>query len=249
MIGSIQGCLSNAIASNNDVSKQPAIRFKARLQEDVFVKSIPNMSFTGKKTNSNMKKTIEYYDKNADQYFETTKAIDMEEQYKPFLNLLPSNAKILDAGCGAGRDSKAFLEKGYDVTAIDASKELAKKASKHIGQNVLPLRFDELKFKEEFDGIWACASLLHVPKEEFQDSLQHLSDALKPGGIMFASIKKGEGESFDKQGRFFSYFSEKEFKDIVNNIKGLEVVQVLGNEDKLNRKDTVWMSIILKKIA
>jgi 2-polyprenyl-3-methyl-5-hydroxy-6-metoxy-1,4-benzoquinol methylase len=122
--------------------------------------------------------------------------------------MLPPNAHILDAGCGSGRDSKAFTSMGFRVTAIDASEEMVSLASQYSGLPVKLLRFQDLDFNEEFDAIWACASLLHVPRAEIDDVLTRLANAPKSGGIMYMSFKHGLRER-TKNGRFFNDYTEE----------------------------------------
>ena len=122
--------------------------------------------------------TIQYYNKHADEFVSRTVDIDMSELYPKFTNLLPSGGCILDAGCGSGRDSRYFLSQGFEVVAIDASEEMVKCASKLMGQSAVQMKFEDVTFSNEFDGIWACASLLHVKKENFVSTLNILVNAL-----------------------------------------------------------------------
>src|SRR5437879_4481189 len=108
----------------------------------------------------------DYYSIHATDFVETTSTLDLAHLYKPFLAELAPGARILDAGCGSGRDAKAFLTRGYRVTAFDASPQMAANTSSLTGQECKILSFQQMKFRDEFDGIWACASLLHVPKSE-----------------------------------------------------------------------------------
>ena len=156
--------------------------------------------------------TLSYYEANAERFFENTRGVDMDSIYEPFLSLLPPGAHILDAGCGSGRDSRAFLERGYEVTALDASEAMVNLASQHIGRPVLHMSFDQVRFREHFDGVWACASLLHVPKRGIAKVLERLGNALKTGGVMYASFRYGEGESF-RDGRLFNDYDEESLRE------------------------------------
>lgn len=113
-----------------------------------------------------MDPTIKYYDENAVTFFENTIDADMKRVYELFLKYLSPGAKILDLGCGSGRDTKYFLQEGYDVIAVDGSIEMVKLSTEFTGKQTLHLTFDEINFNEEFDGVWACASLLHVPRNK-----------------------------------------------------------------------------------
>src|SRR5689334_6398373 len=122
--------------------------------------------------------TVEYYDQHAASFCEATGKLDMSALYRPFLNLLPPRARILDAGCGSGRDTLACLNLGYEVTAIDGSLAMVQVTTKLTGCPALQMRFDEINWVEEFDGIWACASLLHVPRADTGDVLNRFAQAL-----------------------------------------------------------------------
>ena len=135
--------------------------------------------------------TLAYYDRHASRYVRETRNVDMSPLYQPFLDLLPEGGRILDAGCGSGRDSRAFLARGYDVTAIDGSPAMVAHAAEATGILVRYLRFEDIAYEDEFDGVWACASLLHVPKSRIDGVLRRLSRALKVGGILHVSFKDG----------------------------------------------------------
>lgn len=131
-----------------------------------------------------MDSTVEYYDDNAKEYFENTINIDMLTLYSVFKGHLPLNVSILDLGCGGGRDTKYFLSKGYTVTAIDASEKMCKLASLYTGTSVKNKRIEEISLQNEFDGIWASASLLHIEKKVMIEALQKCINALKRGGVL-----------------------------------------------------------------
>ena len=124
--------------------------------------------------------TLSFYQKNAAQYFSETVSLDISSNWERFLKLILKKAHILDLGCGSGRDSRFFLENDYQVTSLDASKELAKLASVFIGKPVVVQSFNELDYLKIFDGIWACTSLLHCPKLEMDSVLKKIASALKP---------------------------------------------------------------------
>ena len=113
--------------------------------------------------------TLNYYNENAKEYFEITKMLKTSDIYTAFLNSVKSGGKILDLGCGSGRDSLYFKNAGYDVTAVDGSVKLAKEAEKLINQDVIVSKFEDLELNQKFDGIWACASLLHVKRENIEE--------------------------------------------------------------------------------
>src|SRR5690606_253576 len=137
-------------------------------------------------------KTIDYYNKHAEEFTASTFEIDMESLYQPFVAKLPERARILDVGCGAGRDTFADKNKGYDVDAIDYSEELVKRAAQLTGVQVKLKSFYEIEEHEVYDGIWTCASLLHCERSRLVEVLEKLRTALKPYGVLYMSFKYGD---------------------------------------------------------
>lgn len=115
--------------------------------------------------------TLDYYNKNAKKFVTSTISVDFGTVQNRFLDKLHPESEILDYGCGSGRDTKYFLERGYKVTAIDGSQELCKLASEYAGIPVKYMLFQDLNEKEAYDGIWACSSILHVPANELRDHI------------------------------------------------------------------------------
>lgn len=189
--------------------------------------------------------SIKYYQDNAQAFFESTIDVDMRELYAPFTEKLPSGAKILDAGCGSGRDAKAFMSMGFDVEAIDASSELVKRA-RSIGINVEQKSFTEVTKTSYYDAIWACASLLHVPHNELLDTMLSLSKSLKNGGVWYVSFKYGTGQR-EKDGRLFSDLNESTLERLVSRIKGIEINSMWVTTDKRPSRDETWINALLRK--
>ena len=160
-----------------------------------------------------MDATISYYNQNALEYFVKTVNVPMQNLYDKFEIYLKSGDKILDLGCGSGRDSKYFLSKGYDVVSVDGSIEICRLAEKYIGKYVRNIFFDELDYVNEFDAVWASASLLHVDSKEMKDVLYRIKSALKKNGLMYASWKYGQGEKVDSL-RYYVDFDEYAIKKI-----------------------------------
>lgn len=191
--------------------------------------------------------TINYYNNNAKEFADRTVNTDMGVCQDRFTALLDKGAFILDAGCGSGRDSKAFVNQGFNVTAIDASSEMCLVASKYTGLKVECIRFDEMEFKNRFDGIWACASLLHIEKKELPDILCRFHKALKPGGVMYASFKYGNKEEH-RLGRFFSDYNMDEVKKIFLSGGLFKLAECFETEDfRPDYKEKPWVNIIVRK--
>lgn len=146
-----------------------------------------------------MNETITYYNQNAEEYFNNTVNVSMQELYDQFEAYLKPGDKILDLGCGSGRDSRYFLSKGYDVVSVDGSKEMCRLAGNYIGRDVCNITFEELDYNNEFNAVWACASLVHVEIGEITGVLCKIQKLLKKKGILYASWKYGTGERIDNQ--------------------------------------------------
>ena len=148
--------------------------------------------------------TLDFYNQHADSYIEQTRNVKMHALYKRFTGQLPSTSMvsqhILDLGCGSGRDSFWFSNKlGVKVTAIDGSSELIKRNQAHYSASSINwqhLKFEDIRHQDwenQFTGIWACASLLHLPPNELPNLIVSLLDTLVSGGVMYASFKHGDG--------------------------------------------------------
>src|SRR3954447_20899945 len=168
----------------------------------------------------------DWYDANAEHFAQRTLANDMSDVYRPFLELLPAGGHILDAGCGPGRDAKAFCERGFHVTAFDASPAMVALCTRHASIPALQLRFHDVNFEAEFDGVWACASLLHVPRAELPETIRRLARALKAGGIFYMSFQSGEGERVEPDGRLFTNFTLVALRQMIDGIGGLDAIHI-----------------------
>ena len=190
--------------------------------------------------------TLEYYQHHADDFFNSTVNVDMRSLYTPFLERIPKGGRILDAGCGSGRDSKAFLQQGYRVEAFDATGEMAKLASQHTGLPVKQMTFSDVDAVNRYDGIWCCASLLHVSAAELPDAMAKLARALKPGGIWYVSFKHGDGERV-KDGRRFTDLNEQGLNTLLAGLAGIKLVGHWITEDKRPDRSEMWLNALLQK--
>jgi SAM-dependent methyltransferase len=127
-----------------------------------------------------------------------------------FMDALPKDARVLELGCGVGIDAQAMLARGLDVDATDGCLEMAQEAERRLGRPVRVMLFNELDARNDYDGVWANAALLHVPREGLADVLARVHVALKRGGLLYASFKTGRAEGRDKFGRYFNYPSRDE---------------------------------------
>ncbi len=191
-------------------------------------------------------KTISFYEANAASYYAQTFSVDMSYARDRFIKYLPARGLILDFGCGSGRDTGCFGQAGYSVDAIDGSKELAKLASKNTGVQVRCMRFQELSESGRYDGIWACASILHLDKRELREVLQKMKTALKPGGVIYASFKYGTFEGFRGE-RYYTDFTEQSFREYIRDIGNLRIIEEWVSADvRPGQAAEKWLNVIMK---
>ncbi|MBY0500508.1 MAG: class I SAM-dependent methyltransferase [Alphaproteobacteria bacterium] len=192
--------------------------------------------------------STQYYNVNSQNYFDTTVQFNMAVLYDLFLPYLPEGAKVLDAGCGSGRDSKYFIERGYTVSAFDGSFQMAALASDFTGLPVQHKYFSDLQEKEEYDGIWTSASLLHVPQVELPAILQQLKAALKPNGVWYMSFREGKRECHEGD-RYFNDQTENSLLTILEQLDNLEILY-LGIPDHLrSRRGYQFVSAVVRLIS
>ena len=195
-----------------------------------------------------MKDTLDYYNENADAFVADTQGADMHDRHELFLQYVAEGGHILDLGCGSGRDSKAFIERGYQVTAVDGSEELCRIAAEHIGQPVYHMLFQDIAWQDMFDGVWASASLLHCTIEELPAILQKVADSLKQGGTLFVSFKYGAFTGW-VNGRFYTNLSEASFAQVLAQVPSLQLVHMAVNGDvRPGRAHEMWLNAIVKKV-
>ena len=188
---------------------------------------------------------IAYYEEHAQTFFDGTVNLDLSALHQRFLAHVPTGGHILDAGCGSGRDARAFLEQGYTVTAFDAAPALAELASAHGGLPVAVLRLEEIDWQNHFDGIWACASLLHLSLPELPNVLRRLATALKPGGVLFTSFKQGHGER-EHGGRRFTDLDEAGLAALLRTAPCFTRLETWITLDRRpDRADERWLNMLL----
>lgn len=192
--------------------------------------------------------TLNYYNTNATSFVSSTRSVDFTQTQDRFLRLLPSAAAILDFGCGSGRDTKYFLDVGMQVDATDGSEELCRLASEYTGIPVRQMLFEELDAKAQYDGIWACSSILHLSQESLKDVLKKMIAALKEHGIIYTSFKYGTFEG-ERNGRFFTDFTEETFREFVADVDGIRIEETwITGDVRPGRGDERWLNLILRKI-
>ena len=192
-------------------------------------------------------KTLDYYNQNVTTFIADTISVDLKDTQNKFINALPGD-KILDLGCGSGSDTKYFLEIGLKVTAVDGSEELCKRASDYLGIPVYHMLFQELDLEDEYNGILACSSILHLPKDELRTVFYKMVTALKSSGVIYTSFKYGEFEG-ERNGRYFTDFTIELFNEFIKNIPDLKIEEQWITEDvRPGRRDEKWLNLLLRKM-
>lgn len=191
--------------------------------------------------------TLSYYNTHAQTFSTTTLHVDFSEIQDRFLSKLPDSAYILDFGCGSGRDTKYFLERGCRVDATDGSVELCRLAAEYTGIKVRNMLFGELAEVGRYDGIWACSSILHLPADELGDVMGKMATALKDAGVIYTSFKYGTFAG-ERNGRYFTDMTEETFAEFLAGIESLTVEEQWVTADvRPGRGEEKWLNLILRK--
>lgn len=191
--------------------------------------------------------TLEYYNRNAREFAAATVSVEFESMQRRFLDKLPHGARILDFGCGSGRDAKYFLDRGYLVEATDGSEELCRIASEYAGIPVRHMLFEELDETDRYDGIWACSSILHLRRQELPEVMKRMARALKDRGIIYTSFKYGQFEG-ERNGRYFTDMTEVSFLGLMGDVEELKTEEEWVTSDvRPGRGEEKWLNLILRK--
>ena len=189
--------------------------------------------------------TIGYYDRHAAAFVEDTARADVSEILDAFVSVIPAEASVLDWGCGTGRDSRALCDRGFAVRSIDASQAMCDAAKELFGIDATCERFGDLDADARFDGIWACASLLHVPKGELPVLFSKAHGALAKGGVLYASFKYGNFEGM-RGGRWYTDLDEQALVELVDACFDVVRMWVTGDV-RPGRAGEKWLNCLLQK--
>ena len=191
--------------------------------------------------------TLVYYDTHAKAFFQSTVGVVFQAIQERFLEKLQKGADILDFGCGSGRDTRYFLERGYSVDAMDGSEQMCRLAEAYTKIQVRHQQFQELSEVDRYDGIWACASILHLPGEELTMVLRKMETALRSHGVIYTSFKYGTFAG-ERNGRYFTDQTEASFAELLQEIDGLTVEEQWVTADtRPGREAEQWLNLILRK--
>lgn len=190
--------------------------------------------------------SVHFYNQNAEKYFNDTYLRNVALLYEPFLKDLLPNSKILDLGCGSGRDSKYFQSLGFAVTAVDGAERLAKLASEHLEFAVIVSDYSDLKFPTSFfSGIWCCASLLHLNDAELFKVLKLIDRWLAPNGVFYSSYKYGDSQ-WEESGRCFYGMNECKAKKLILNTD-LIIKETWITFEKRQDEEVKWFNVCMTK--
>ncbi len=193
--------------------------------------------------------SISYYDNNSQDFHDRTINANVQDLYEKFLKHVPKQGRILDAGCGVGRDSRFFLNNGYEVVPFDGSLEMAKLTSNYLGKEALHMLFQDMNFSSEFDAVWANASLLHVPYEDLKEVIERFHRALLPSGILYASFKYGTSMR-QTEDRIFFDMDEASIEPYLKKLfVPLEIWKSADTRSTVAPSpDKSWLNFIAKRI-
>lgn len=192
-----------------------------------------------------------FYEVNAETFISTTRDVDMSDMQQRFLAALPvvdgKPARILDAGSGSGRDALLFRVLGYEVEAFDVSPAMVAATREHAGVEAQQMRFEDFAWDHQFEGIWACASLLHVAEANLSTVINRLVDHLTQGGVLYVSFKLGTGERV-KDGRRFTDMTEASIATLLDGCAGLSAPDIWQSKDcRPDRAAELWVNAVVNK--
>jgi predicted TPR repeat methyltransferase len=194
-----------------------------------------------------------WYDTHADAFEMATLSMKVPPFMRHFAQMVPLGAPVLDAGCGAGRDTRWLLDQGYDVGAFDISQEMVSATHLNTGGRVSPRKLDFRDFDDtpgSWQGIWALASLLHLPRKDVPDVLERLLKSLTDDGVLAFAVKRGDGEKLDGRGRPMSFFEAGEICQMVFEAmpgKGEIKAETVVLPDSGGHQ-TAWINVTARRI-
>jgi 2-polyprenyl-3-methyl-5-hydroxy-6-metoxy-1,4-benzoquinol methylase len=167
-----------------------------------------------------------------------------------FLSKLQPGAHILDAGCGTGRDMLAFTMRGFLVSGFDGSHQMAAYASSYSGRTCTVLRFQDMQYQNEFDGVWSCAALLHVPKNDMEDVMNRFANSLKPNGVAYFSFIEGEGERVSSDGRLYNSYTSDSLRTLLSKMGRVRELEFWTSVDSgTPSRPAQWLKMIVQNLS
>ena len=193
-----------------------------------------------------MNTTLEYYDENAEKYVKESFALTARDNQDMFLSFVKRGGHILDFGCGSGRDTAFFLMKGFTVVPTDGCESICKLASEYLKMPVKVLEFNELDEEDEYDAVYASASIMHLEHDKLMELYPKIIRALKKDGILYASFKYGEDDGYVDM-CYYTRMTEKKYTDFIAQFPQLKMVMQNTFHQKSGDTDLVWYQSIIQK--
>lgn len=190
--------------------------------------------------------TLGFYASEAEVYAGRSRAVD-HVRMEAFLARLRAGASILELGCGGGHDSEAMLAKGFDVTPTDGSTELAREAEKRLRRPVRVMLFDDLDEKSSYEGVWANACLLHVPRTDLPGIVSRIHASLEAGGVFYASYKAGSEEGRDRFQRYYNYPSPEWLRELYGQLRWDSIEIEADTGSGYDQEPTDWLHVTAVK--
>lgn len=187
---------------------------------------------------------MSYYDSHANAFIADTLHVDMSSVYAPFLNHFKGHT-LLDLGCGPGRDLKHFSSLNYAVTGLEPSQTLAEFARHYSDVEVIEQTVQALNIDKMFDGVWACASLLHVPSDELLEAFSNIASHVNNGGVIYCSFKHGDFEGI-RDGRYFTDRTLQSLQEVLP--ANLNIIEHWVTKDQRPNRIEQWLNAILTKL-
>lgn len=194
-----------------------------------------------------------WYDQNAEAYAAQTAELLPIEALERFASEVTDPARalaavrVLDAGCGSGRDAAWLQSRGFVVDAIDASAALCERARQRFGVDARPLSMLDLDAVGAYDGVWASASLVHMVRDDAVRALYNLARSVRPGGVLYLSVKEGDGEGLDRLGRFFRYWHlDDVLAALAEAAPGAAVLRTWSNRPTLDTAGAGFINVLAR---
>lgn len=196
--------------------------------------------------NQTQSKTIDFYNENAFDYYHQTYTADMDGIYKRVRKYIPNGSRVLDAGCGVGRDTEYFIKHGFKVTSFDASKEMVSFCNQYSFAYCEQLSFKDIDYPPIFSLVWTCASLLHLNKHDFEYAIKRLFKATQYNGHIYFSLKK-KSDNTETSKRKFYFYEDKYLYNLLEKELGMTLVEQWESQGKKFNTRDIFINYIFHK--
>ena len=201
-----------------------------------------------------MNNTLKYYENNSTSLITRYESADVNDVHQLLLKTFEKRSKLLEIGCGSGRDASFMIKNDYNIIAVDGSKNIiveAKKVHPNLSEKLYHKAVpNDLTFKQTFDGIYSIATLMHLSKIDLQKTIFKIYNLLNQNGKFLMSVSLFRDDidknGFDEKGRFFLVLNFEEWIEMCEDL-GFKVIETKRNKDGLNRDGIEWLTLIAQK--